>query len=100
MNNGNQRAKKCNTFKAGFEENAVFLDFGYSDELEKGARITQENVNDISMLRFPPEMLPHLAVFLINLGIEYEVKYNKTLGFDKVGLNIQNAPGPDMPDNK
>jgi len=77
---GIEKQNYANTFKIGFTENEILLDFGTLIRKENVDEITAVEV--ISRIAISPQMLQELVLSLFKTGCEYQKQCKKDIGFN------------------
>ena len=78
MAEGQEKAKQCNTYRIGYSETEILLDFGVL--AKQGDTEGFNAVEILSRIALPVEILEHLLMSLFLIGKEYEKEYSRNIG--------------------
>ncbi|MGI6587850.1 MAG: hypothetical protein ACOX2N_03505 [Peptococcia bacterium] len=73
-----KKPKYCDTYRVGYAENKILLEFGFLVKDDHSEQIEAAQV--VSNLEIPPVMLQHLIMSLFLVGTEYEKEYEQDIG--------------------
>ena len=77
---GQEEIKRCDTYRLGYSEEELFLDFGTLVRNEKNREI--ESVNIFSRIALPIDILEQLLMALFLTGRNYEAEHKRDIGLD------------------
>ncbi|MDD4665485.1 MAG: hypothetical protein PHC81_02925 [Clostridia bacterium] len=78
MAEGQEKATQCNTYRIGYSETEILLDFGVL--AKQGDTKGFNAVEILSRIALPVEILEHLLMSLFLIGKDYEKEYNRNIG--------------------
>ncbi|HHY05630.1 MAG TPA: hypothetical protein GX532_01450 [Clostridia bacterium] len=75
---GQEEAKHCDTYRLGYSEKDIFLDFGVLVRDEHSEKIEAAEI--LSRIALPIEALEQFLMALFLTGRQYEAEYKRDIG--------------------
>ena len=80
---GQEKAKHCNTYRLGYSETDIILDFGNLELNDSSREI--EGAQVLARIALPVEALQHFLMSLFLIGRKYEEEYKRDIGMSLEG---------------